>query len=106
MSLDWIEPAERIKTLPTYVFAHLDELKAKARAQGQDLIDLGMGNPDGPTPQPVVEAAIAALQNADNHGYPPFAGTTNFRRAITDWYRRRYEVLLNPETEALPLLGS
>ncbi|WP_088242434.1 aspartate aminotransferase [Calothrix rhizosoleniae] len=106
MSLDWIEPAERIQTLPTYVFARLDELKAKARAQGQDLIDLGMGNPDGPTPQPVVEAAIAALQNADNHGYPPFAGTTNFRRAITDWYRRRYEVLLNPETEALPLLGS
>ena len=106
MSLDWIEPAERIQTLPTYVFARLDELKAKARSQGQDLIDLGMGNPDGPTPQPVVEAAIAALQNADNHGYPPFAGTTNFRRAITDWYRRRYEVLLNPETEALPLLGS
>ncbi|MDJ0620264.1 MAG: aspartate aminotransferase [Calothrix sp. MO_192.B10] len=106
MSLDWIEPAERIQTLPTYVFAHLDELKAKARQEGQDLIDLGMGNPDGATPEPVVEAAIAALRNPDNHGYPPFEGTPSFRRAITDWYRRRYGVLLNPETEALPLLGS
>ena len=106
MSLDWIEPAERIKTLPTYVFAHLDELKAKALAQGQDLIDLGMGNPGGPTPQPVVDAAMTALQDANNHGYPPFAGTAGFRRGITDWYRRRYEVLLNPETEVLPLLGS
>ncbi|MDJ0799233.1 MAG: aspartate aminotransferase [Calothrix sp. MO_167.B12] len=106
MSLDWIEPAERIQTLPTYVFAHLDELKAKERKKGQDLIDLGMGNPDGATPEPVVEAAIAALRNPDNHGYPPFEGTPSFRRAITDWYRRRYGVLLNPETEALPLLGS
>ncbi|GAX40663.1 aminotransferase class I and II [Tolypothrix sp. NIES-4075] len=106
MSLDWIVPAERIQQLPPYVFARLDELKAKAREQGLDLIDLGMGNPDGATPQPVVEAAIAALQNPANHGYPPFEGTASFRRAITNWYHRRYGVILDPDSEALPLLGS
>lgn len=106
MSLDWIVPAERIQKLPPYVFARLDELKAKAREQGLDLIDLGMGNPDGATPQPVVEAAIAALQNPANHGYPPFEGTASFRRAITNWYHRRYGVTLDPDSEALPLLGS
>ena len=58
--MDWISPAQRIKALPQYVFARLDELKARAREQGVDLIDLGMGNPDGATPQPVVEAAISA----------------------------------------------
>jgi len=106
MSLNWITPAERILKLPAYPFARLDELKARAREQGLDLIDLGMGNPDGPTPQPVVEAAIAALQNPDNHGYPPFEGTASFRRAITKWYHRRYDVNLDPDSEALPLLGS
>ncbi len=106
MSLNWITPAERIQQLPPYVFARLDELKAKAREQGLDLIDLGMGNPDGPTPQPVVEAAMAALQNPANHGYPPFEGTASFRSAITNWYNRRYNVVLDPDSEALPLLGS
>jgi LL-diaminopimelate aminotransferase len=106
MNLDWIVPAERIQKLPPYVFARLDELKAKAREQGLDLIDLGMGNPDGATPQPVVEAAIAALKNPANHGYPPFEGTASFRRAITNWYHRRYGVTLDPDSEALPLLGS
>jgi LL-diaminopimelate aminotransferase len=106
MNLDWIKPADRLRSLPPYVFARLDELKVRAREQGLDLIDLGMGNPDGPTPQPVVEAAIAALQNPANHGYPPFEGTASFRRTITDWYYRRYNVKLDPEGEALPLLGS
>ncbi len=106
MSLSWISPADRIQSLPPYVFARLDELKAKAREQGLDLIDLGMGNPDGATPQPVVDAAITALQNPANHGYPPFEGTANFRRAITNWYHRRYDVQLDPDSEALPLIGS
>jgi len=65
-----------------------------------------MGNPDGPTPQPVVDAAIEALKNPANHGYPPFEGTASFRRAITQWYHRRYDVELDSESEALPLLGS
>ncbi|PSB28071.1 aspartate aminotransferase [Stenomitos frigidus] len=106
MTLDWLKPADRLRSLPPYVFARLDELKVRAREQGLDLIDLGMGNPDGPTPTPVVEAAIAALQDPANHGYPPFEGTASFRRTITDWYYRRYNVKLDPEGEALPLLGS
>jgi LL-diaminopimelate aminotransferase len=106
MTYDWITPADRLRSLPPYVFARLDELKARAREQGLDLIDLGMGNPDGATPQPVVDAAVAALQDAANHGYPPFEGTASFRRAITDWYYRRYDVPLDPDGEALPLLGS
>ncbi len=106
MSLDWITPADRINALPPYVFARLDELKARAREQGLDLIDLGMGNPDGSAPAPVIEAAAKALANPENHGYPPFEGTASFRKAITSWYHRCYDVTLDPDCEALPLLGS
>ncbi|MEM8641992.1 MAG: aspartate aminotransferase [Cyanobacteria bacterium P01_G01_bin.54] len=106
MRLDWIAPADRLSALPPYVFARLDELKARAREQGLDLIDLGMGNPDGMAPQPVIDAAIAALQVRTNHGYPPFEGTADFRHAITAWYHRCYGVELDPDSEALPLLGS
>jgi LL-diaminopimelate aminotransferase len=106
MTLDWIQPADRLRSLPPYVFARLDELKARAREQGLDLIDLGMGNPDGPTPAPVIDAAMVAIQDSQNHGYPPFEGTASFREAITRWYHRRYGVSLDPDGEALPLLGS
>ncbi|MGF1539488.1 MAG: aspartate aminotransferase [Pleurocapsa sp.] len=106
MSLNWISRAQRLDSLPPYVFARLDELKARAREQGLDLIDLGMGNPDGAAPQPVIDAAIAALQQPQNHGYPPFEGTASFRASITDWYQRCYDVKLNPDSEALPLIGS
>ncbi|BAZ44115.1 aminotransferase class I and II [Chondrocystis sp. NIES-4102] len=106
MSLNWINRAKRLSVLPPYVFARLDELKARAREQGLDLIDLGMGNPDGAAPQPVIDAAIAALQDPSNHGYPPFEGTASFRQAITDWYQRCYGVELDPNSEALPLIGS
>ncbi|MEM9152195.1 MAG: aspartate aminotransferase [Cyanobacteria bacterium P01_F01_bin.3] len=106
MTLNWLKPADRLSSLPPYVFARLDELKANARAEGVDLIDLGMGNPGGPTPAPVIDAAIAAIKDKDNHGYPPFEGTASFRNTITDWYHRRYGVTLDPDGEALPLMGS
>ncbi len=106
MSLNWITRADRLSALPPYVFARLDELKARAREQGLDLIDLGMGNPDGSAPQPVIDAAIAALSDPQNHGYPPFEGTASFRTSITTWYNRCYGVELNPDSEALPLIGS
>lgn len=106
MTLDWLKPADRLASLPPYVFARLDELKANARAEGIDLIDLGMGNPGGPAPAPVIEAAIAAMAIPSNHGYPPFEGTASFRSTITDWYHRRYGVTLDPAGEALPLMGS
>ncbi|QHV00729.1 aspartate aminotransferase [Synechocystis sp. CACIAM 05] len=106
MSLNWISRADRLQALPPYVFARLDELKAKAREQGLDLIDLGMGNPDGKAPQPIIEAAIAELENPESHGYPPFEGTQSFRQSITRWYARQYGVDLDPDSEALPLIGS
>ena len=106
MNLTWIRRADRLQVLPEYVFARLDELKAQARQTGLDLIDLGMGNPDGAPPQPIIEAAIAALSQPQNHGYPPFEGTASFRRAIANWYGRRYGVALDPDSEALPLIGS
>ena len=106
MTPAWMKKAQRLEQLPPYAFARLDELKANARAQGLDLIDLGMGNPGGPTPTPVVEAAQKALADPNQHGYPPFEGTASFRHAITAWYHRRYGVSLDPEGEALPLLGS
>lgn len=106
MKPDWIQPAQRLSALPPYVFARLDELKARAREQGLDLIDLGMGNPDGPTPAPIVAAAQEAIADARHHGYPPFEGTASFRKTITSWYFRRYGVDLDPDGEALPLLGS
>ena len=101
-----IPRAERLKALPAYVFARLEELKSGAREQGLDLIDLGMGNPDGPTPQPVIDAAIAALSDPKNHGYPPFEGTASFRGAIASWYERSYGVKLDSSSEILPLIGS
>jgi LL-diaminopimelate aminotransferase len=106
MTLDWITQAERLQALPPYVFARLDELKARARERGIDLIDLGMGNPDGSAPAPVIDSAIQALQSPQNHGYPPFEGTASFRKAITTWYESHYDVKLDPDSEALPLLGS
>jgi LL-diaminopimelate aminotransferase len=107
MSVNWTNSrADRLRALPPYVFARLDELKANARQEGIDLIDLGMGNPDGYAPQPVIESAITAFANKQYHGYPPFEGTASFRKAITDWYQRCYGVDLNPDNEALPLLGS
>ncbi|BAU63204.1 aminotransferase, class I and II [Stanieria sp. NIES-3757] len=106
MSVNKITRAQRLNALPPYVFARLDELKARAREQGIDLIDLGMGNPDGAAPQPVIDAAIAALSQPQNHGYPPFEGTGSFRSAITTWYKRCYDVDLDPDSEALPLIGS
>jgi LL-diaminopimelate aminotransferase len=102
----WLQTAQRLRDLPPYPFARLDEIKAQARRQGIDLIDLGMGNPDGATPQPIVDSAIAALKQDRNHGYPPFEGTEEFRTAITDWYDRCYNVKLDPDGEALPLIGS
>jgi LL-diaminopimelate aminotransferase len=106
MTVPWIRRADRLSALPPYVFARLDELKARARERGLDLIDLGMGNPDGFAPQPVIEAAIEALSHAPTHGYPPFEGTASFRAAITEWYQRCYGVTLDPSCEALPLIGS
>jgi LL-diaminopimelate aminotransferase len=99
-------PTHRLTDLPTYVFAWLDELKAAARARGADLIDLGMGNPDQPTPKPIVDAIAAAYADSRNHGYPPFDGTPQFRRAVAKYMKQRFGVDVDPATEVLCLSGA
>lgn len=99
-------PARRLTQLPTYMFAQLDEMKEAARKRGADLIDLGMGNPDQPTPEPIVKAIQAGVGNPANHGYPNFKGKPEFRQAVADWMKRRYNVDIDPATEVQPLIGS
>ncbi len=96
----------RIKRLPPYVFAIVNDLKTKARAQGADIIDLGMGNPDLGTPKHIVAKLIEAAQNPKNHRYSASRGITRLRVAITKWYRDRYGVELDPESEAIATIGA
>ncbi len=96
----------RIKRLPPYVFNITNELKMAARRRGEDIIDLSMGNPDGPTPRHIVDKLVEAAQRQDTHGYSVSKGIPRLRRAICDWYRRRYATELNPDTEAIVTIGS
>ncbi|MBI5629198.1 MAG: aminotransferase class I/II-fold pyridoxal phosphate-dependent enzyme, partial [Candidatus Rokubacteria bacterium] len=100
------EPAERLKRLPPYLFAEIDKKKREARARGADLIDMGIGDPDLPTPPHVIEALKRGADNPQHHRYPSYEGMIEFRTAAADWYRRRFGVVLDPETEVLALVGS
>jgi alanine-synthesizing transaminase len=97
---------QRIKRLPPYVFNIVNELKAKARARGEDIIDFGMGNPDQPTPGHIVAKLVEAAQRGDTHRYSLSKGIPRLRKAICDWYKRRYDVTLDPESEAIVTIGS
>ncbi|MDA8215470.1 MAG: alanine transaminase [Nitrospiraceae bacterium] len=96
----------RIKRLPPYVFAIVNTLKMEYRRKGEDIIDLGMGNPDMPAPKHVIDKLCEAAQNPKNHRYSASKGITQLRVAITEWYKRRYGVDLDPETEAVVTIGS
>src|ERR1700728_24903 len=96
----------RIRRLPPYVFAEVNSAKAKARTAGEDIIDLGMGNPDSPTPRHIVEKLIETVQDPRTHRYSVSAGIPGLRRALATYYRRRFDVELNPETEVVATLGS
>ena len=96
----------RIERLPPYVFNITAELKMAARRRGEDIIDMSMGNPDGPTPQHIVDKMIESASRPTTHGYSVSKGIPRLRRAITDWYQRRYKVELNPDTEAIVTIGS
>ena len=96
----------RIKRLPPYVFNIVGDLKQKARRAGEDIIDFGMGNPDGATPPHVVAKLIEAAGKPVNHRYSVSKGIYKLRLAITDWYRRRYNVDLDPDSEAVATIGS
>ena len=95
-----------IEKLPPYVFAVTNQLKMEARRRGDDIIDLGMGNPDLPTPEPIVEKMVEATRNPRNHRYSASKGLPNLRLEISRWYARRYNVDIDPETEAIATIGA
>jgi len=96
----------RINRLPPYVFNITGELKMAARRRGEDIIDMSMGNPDGDTPQHIVEKLIEATRRPKTHGYSVSKGIPRLRKAITDWYQRRYAVEFDPDSEAIVTIGS
>jgi len=97
---------EKIEKLPNYIFAVINDLKLQARRAGEDIIDFSMGNPDGPTPKPIVDKLIEAATKPKNHRYSVSKGIYKLREAICNWYAKRYDVSLNPETEAVVTMGS
>ncbi len=101
-----IDDFPRIKRLPPYVFNIVNELKAAARARGEDIIDFGMGNPDQPTPKHIVDKLVEVAQRPDTHRYSLSRGIPRLRRAICNWYQGRYGVELDPESEAIVTIGS
>jgi LL-diaminopimelate aminotransferase len=101
-----IEKSDRIKKLPPYLFVELDKAKRKAREERRDIIDLGIGDPDIPTPNFIIDALAKAARDPKNHRYPLDQGLPEFRKAIADWFVKRYGVTLDPDTEILPLIGS
>lgn len=96
----------RIKRLPPYVFNIVNDLKAKSRARGEDIIDFGMGNPDKPAPAHIVEKLVEAAQRPDTHRYSVSRGIPRLRKAICDWYQRKYDVTLDPDSETIVTIGS
>jgi alanine-synthesizing transaminase len=101
-----MKASDRISLLPPYVFAIVNELKMSARRAGEDIVDLGMGNPDQPTPQHIIDKLCEAAQKNPNHRYSASKGITKLRGAICDWYKRMFNVDLDPESEAVATIGS
>lgn len=98
--------AKRLQPLQKNVFADMDRAKAKAKASGQEIIDLSLGSSDLPTPEHILAAIKASLSDSSTHGYLLFHGTQAFRQAAADWYTKKFGIAVNPETEVLPLIGS
>jgi len=98
--------SERLQQLPPYLFVEIDKTKRQARSEGRDIIDVGIGDPDLPTPDFIIEALYKAAQDAGNHHYALDAGMLALRQAIAQWYKNRFNVELNPDNEILPLIGS
>ncbi|MEE9181177.1 MAG: aminotransferase class I/II-fold pyridoxal phosphate-dependent enzyme, partial [candidate division NC10 bacterium] len=98
--------ASRLKRLPPYLFVEIDRLKQEAVEQGMDIIDLGVGDPDLPTPPHILKRMGTAVADPRNHRYPSYEGLLEFRRAAAEWYRDRFGVVLEPATEVLTLIGS
>lgn len=101
-----VKPADRLAALPPYLFAEIDRKKERRRAKGLEIIDLGVGDPDLPTPAPILDRLAEAAADSRLHRYPPSAGLAAFREAVAAWYSRRYGINLDPETEVTNLIGS
>ena len=101
-----MENADRIKNLPPYLFAEIDKMISKAKEKGVDVISFGIGDPDQPTHQNIVNKMIEAVQRPSTHSYPSYQGLFEYRKAIADWYRKKYQVELNPDQEVVSLIGS
>lgn len=100
------ELAERVKSLPPYLFATIDKMKQEALSKGVDLIDLSIGDPDMPTPPHIVDAMKKAVEKPEHHRYPSYEGMLSYREAVAGWYKNRFGVSLDPKTEVLSLIGS
>ena len=101
-----IELSDRIKTLPPYLFAAIDAAKQAAKEKGMDIIDLGVGDPDLPTPDVIIDRLDRAAREPKNHQYPSYIGMMSFREAVVAWYKRRFSVSIDPRREALTMIGS
>jgi len=101
-----IEKSQRLKQLPPYLFKEIDRQKTVMRAKGADIIDLGVGDPDLPTPAHIIEALQSAALDPANHRYPSYTGMASFNRAVAGWYKRRFGIDLDPESEVITLIGS
>ncbi len=102
----FFQPAARLGLIPPYLFKEIDEKKEEVRARGVDIIDLGVGDPDLPTPSFIVEKMLEAVKDPGTHRYPLYSGMNDFREAVARWYGRRFGVELDPESEVLTLIGS
>lgn len=101
-----IEKADRIKNLPPYLFAKIDQMKEEVKQTGADIIDLGVGDPDLPTPPHIIAALQDAAKDPKNHRYPSYTGMIEFRNAVSKWYQKRFNVSLDPYSEVISLIGS
>jgi LL-diaminopimelate aminotransferase len=104
--MSFIDKSERLKTLPTYLFKEIDRKKAEVIAKGVDIIDLGVGDPDLPTPDPIIEVMRKATGDPANHRYPSYSGMNDFKYAAAEWIKDRFGVEVDPEKEVLSLIGS
>lgn len=101
-----VELAKRVKELPPYLFARIDSLKQEAKEKGADIIDLGVGDPDIPTPVHIIDAMKKAVENPEHHRYPSYQGMLSYRQEVANWYKRRFNVDLSPQGEIISLIGS
>src|SRR6056297_2507563 len=101
-----MDNSKRIKNLPPYLFAEIDKMIAKAKDEGVDVISFGVGDPDQPTPDNVVNKMKEAVDKSSTHNYPSYEGLYEFRQSVADWYQRRYNVKFNADKEIVSLIGS